>query len=120
MLIIVCDYSKFWEIISEEHGIDQLGMYRGTSDLQLDRLNVYYNEGTGNNFIIIAIIIIVKVIIMVITINNENKVKFQQSTTRRGEVLPSLDPGGLGTGYHGLCQSWSLRSDVQTGQLCIR
>ncbi|CAF1428525.1 unnamed protein product [Adineta ricciae] len=36
--------AKFWEIISDEHGIDATGTYHGTSDLQLERLNVYYDE----------------------------------------------------------------------------
>jgi hypothetical protein len=38
---------QFWEVISDEHGIDPLGNYRGTSDLQLERINVYYNEASG-------------------------------------------------------------------------
>merc|ERR1712045_773687 len=36
--------AKFWEIISDEHGIDPTGTYHGDSDLQLERINVYYNE----------------------------------------------------------------------------
>ncbi|KAE8751937.1 hypothetical protein FOCC_FOCC001414, partial [Frankliniella occidentalis] len=36
--------SKFWEMISEEHGIDPSGEYHGCSDLQLERISVYYNE----------------------------------------------------------------------------
>ncbi len=35
--------SKFWEVISDEHGIDPTGSYHGDSDLQLERANVYYN-----------------------------------------------------------------------------
>ena len=35
---------QFWEIISDEHGIDPTGSYAGTSELQLERINVYYNE----------------------------------------------------------------------------
>ncbi len=38
---------QFWEIISEEHGIDATGMYKGESDLQLERVSVYYNEASG-------------------------------------------------------------------------
>ncbi|XP_069791465.1 tubulin beta-4 chain-like isoform X2 [Narcine bancroftii] len=41
--------AKFWEVISDEHGIDPTGIYRGESDLQLERINVYYNEATGRN-----------------------------------------------------------------------
>lgn len=38
---------QFWEIISEEHGIDPTGIYHGDSDLQLERVSVYYNEASG-------------------------------------------------------------------------
>ena len=40
-------YFQFWEVISDEHGIDPTGTYHGDSDLQLERINVYYNEATG-------------------------------------------------------------------------
>uniref|UniRef100_A0A915MKP9 Tubulin beta chain n=2 Tax=Meloidogyne javanica TaxID=6303 RepID=A0A915MKP9_MELJA len=39
--------SKFWEVISDEHGIQPDGSYKGESDLQLERINVYYNEAHG-------------------------------------------------------------------------
>ncbi|KAH8069188.1 Tubulin/FtsZ-like protein [Aureococcus anophagefferens] len=39
--------AKFWEVISDEHGVDPTGTYHGDSDLQLERINVYYNEATG-------------------------------------------------------------------------
>merc|ERR1712159_792535 len=38
--------AKFWEVISDEHGIDPTGTYQGDSDLQLERINVYFNEVT--------------------------------------------------------------------------
>ena len=34
-------------MISDEHGVDPTGAYHGDSDLQLERINVYYNEATG-------------------------------------------------------------------------
>ena len=34
-------------MISDEHGIDSSGAYTGGSDLQLERVNVYYNEARG-------------------------------------------------------------------------
>lgn len=37
---------QFWEIISEEHGIDAAGVYHGETDLQLERISVYYNEAS--------------------------------------------------------------------------
>ncbi|KAI8431683.1 hypothetical protein MSG28_016157 [Choristoneura fumiferana] len=39
------------KIISDEHGIDTTGHYHGDSDLQLERIQVYYNEAAdGNNW----------------------------------------------------------------------
>merc|ERR1711962_940341 len=43
--------AKFWEIISDEHGIDPSGSYAGESDLQLERINVYYNEAGGAKYV---------------------------------------------------------------------
>ena len=43
-------YLQFWEVISDEHGIDPTGTYHGDSDLQLERINVYYNEATGREY----------------------------------------------------------------------
>lgn len=40
---------QFWEVISDEHGIDPDGHYQGDSDLQLERINVYYNEASGEH-----------------------------------------------------------------------
>jgi len=44
---IFCFMLQFWEMISEEHGIDPSGEYNGNSDLQLERINVYYNEASS-------------------------------------------------------------------------
>ncbi|CAG0917578.1 unnamed protein product [Notodromas monacha] len=41
----------FWEIISDEHGISPIGEYQGDSDLQLERINVYYNEAQGGRYV---------------------------------------------------------------------
>ena len=43
--------AKFWEIISDEHGIDPTGTYHGDSDLQLERINVYFNEASGGKYV---------------------------------------------------------------------
>ena len=32
--------SKFWEIVSDEHGLSPDGTYNGDSDLQLERIEV--------------------------------------------------------------------------------
>lgn len=77
--------AKFWEVISDEHSIDETGMshmiafsfflaqfvrksiltsnmmmvgtYFGDSDLQLERINVYYNEASGAKYVPRAILI---------------------------------------------------------------
>jgi len=49
--------SQFWEVISDEHGIDPTGTYHGDSDLQLERINVYYNEATGGKYVPRAILV---------------------------------------------------------------
>ncbi|CAG9853927.1 unnamed protein product [Phyllotreta striolata] len=43
--------NKFWENICEEHGVDPTGKWYGESDLQLERINVYFEEGPNNRFI---------------------------------------------------------------------
>ncbi|XP_061551792.1 tubulin beta-4B chain-like isoform X4 [Phycodurus eques] len=49
--------AKFWEVISDEHGVDPTGTYHGDSDLQLDRINVYYNEATGGKYVPRAVLV---------------------------------------------------------------
>lgn len=48
--------AKFWEVISDEHGVQPNGAYKASpndinSDLQLERINVYYNEAAGGRFV---------------------------------------------------------------------
>jgi glutamate dehydrogenase (NAD(P)+) len=43
--------SKFWEVVADEHGVDPTGTYQGDSDLQLERINVYFNEATGGRYV---------------------------------------------------------------------
>lgn len=49
--------SKFWSVISEEHGIDNVGIYKGKDDLQLERINVYFNEAQGGKYVPRAILV---------------------------------------------------------------
>ncbi|CAG0889020.1 unnamed protein product [Cyprideis torosa] len=42
---------KFWEVISDEHGINPNGEYHGESELQLERIEVYYNEGQDGRYV---------------------------------------------------------------------
>ncbi|KAJ8790612.1 hypothetical protein J1605_004585 [Eschrichtius robustus] len=50
-------YFQFWEVISDEHGIDPTGSHHGDSDLQLERINVYYSEAAGNKYVPRAILV---------------------------------------------------------------
>ncbi|KAI6073870.1 Tubulin beta-1 chain [Aix galericulata] len=43
--------AKFWEVISDEHGIDIAGNYRGDASLQLERINVYFNEAYSHKYV---------------------------------------------------------------------
>jgi len=43
--------AKFWEVISDEHGIDPTGSYIGDSNLQLERVNVYFNEASEGKYV---------------------------------------------------------------------
>lgn len=48
--------AKFWEVISDEHGVTPNGVYQGESKLQLERINVYFNEATGGRYVPRAIL----------------------------------------------------------------
>ncbi|PQQ12814.1 Tubulin [Prunus yedoensis var. nudiflora] len=43
--------AKFWEVVCAEHGIDGTGRYEGDSELQLERINVYYNEASCGRYV---------------------------------------------------------------------
>ena len=49
--------AKFWEVVSDEHGIDPSGEFRGDSELQIERINVYYNEATGGRYVPRAVLV---------------------------------------------------------------
>ncbi|CAF0842089.1 unnamed protein product [Rotaria sordida] len=46
-----------FRFISNEHGVDPTGTYHGDSDLQLERINVYYNEAAGGKYFPRAILV---------------------------------------------------------------
>jgi len=49
--------AKFWEVISQEHGLDANGVYGGDNPLQLERMNVYFNEASGGKFVPRAVLV---------------------------------------------------------------
>jgi len=49
--------SSFWTVINEEHGLDTAGAYKGTDDIQRERMNVYYNEAAGGRYVPRAVLV---------------------------------------------------------------
>ncbi|CAG9538507.1 unnamed protein product [Cercopithifilaria johnstoni] len=49
--------TKFWEVICEEHGIRPNGTYHGTSDLQIERIGVYFKETRENKYFPRAVVV---------------------------------------------------------------
>ncbi|KAJ7212247.1 tubulin beta chain, partial [Mycena pura] len=49
--------SRFWEAVSDEHGLDRTGHDQYTSDLQLERISVYYNETGSSKYVPRAVLI---------------------------------------------------------------
>ncbi|XP_003280289.2 tubulin beta-8 chain, partial [Nomascus leucogenys] len=49
--------AKFWEVISDEHAVDSAGTCHGDSHLQLERINVYYNEASGGRYVPRAVLV---------------------------------------------------------------
>jgi len=39
--------SKYWEVVSQEHGLAEDGTYQGNDPGQLEKINVCYHEGNG-------------------------------------------------------------------------
>ncbi|EFN81109.1 tubulin beta chain isoform X1 [Harpegnathos saltator] len=48
---------KFWEVISDEHGLNPTGRFVGKSDLQLQRINVYFAEDAAERYVPRAILV---------------------------------------------------------------
>lgn len=49
--------TKFWEVISDEHGIANDGTYGGTTDMQLERISVYYTESSTARYVPRALLV---------------------------------------------------------------
>ncbi|VDN18167.1 unnamed protein product [Gongylonema pulchrum] len=49
--------TKFWEVISDEHGIEPDGSYKGDSALQLERIDVYFEEAQGKKYVPRAVLV---------------------------------------------------------------
>ncbi|ROT66872.1 hypothetical protein C7M84_015064 [Penaeus vannamei] len=82
----------FWEIISDEHGIDPSGVYRGTADIQLERISVYYNEATGGRYVPRSVLVDLEPGTMDAA---NNSLKGGSSPSHGRAATPSLSPESL-------------------------
>lgn len=44
-------------MVSDEHGIEPDGLYKGNNDLQLERISVYYTETGANKYVPRAVLV---------------------------------------------------------------
>ncbi|BGO88442.1 hypothetical protein NBRC10512_004529 [Rhodotorula toruloides] len=49
--------TAFWETVTEEHGLGPDGVYHGDNDLQLERMQVYFNEAAANKYVPRAVLV---------------------------------------------------------------
>ncbi|KAI0812944.1 Tubulin/FtsZ, GTPase domain-containing protein [Xylaria sp. FL0064] len=49
--------TAFWENICREHGLNSDGIYKGTSDLQLEGMGVYFNSVSDNKYVPRAVLL---------------------------------------------------------------
>ncbi|KAJ5147383.1 Tubulin [Penicillium atrosanguineum] len=49
--------AAFWQTIAGEHGLDGDGQYAGVSDLQRERMNVYFNEASNDKYVPRAVLV---------------------------------------------------------------
>ncbi|XP_068751024.1 tubulin beta-4B chain-like [Montipora capricornis] len=48
---------KFWKVIQTKQGIDPTGSYNDDSQVQLNKIDVYYNEVTGGKYVPRAVLV---------------------------------------------------------------
>jgi hypothetical protein len=48
---------QFWELISDEHGVDPSDRFNGNTDLQLEQINLYINDATGGRYVPRAVLV---------------------------------------------------------------
>ncbi|KAH2301661.1 hypothetical protein KXW82_005501 [Aspergillus fumigatus] len=49
--------AAFWQTISSEHGLDESGLCNASSDQQLERMNVYFNEVGNSKYVPRAVLV---------------------------------------------------------------
>lgn len=96
--------SKFWEVVSDEHGIDPTGQYHGNSDLQLERINVYYNEVRGGKYVPRAVLVDLEPGTM--------------DTVRSGPFGRLFHPDSYFIGHGGAANNWAKGHYTEGAEIC--
>lgn len=105
---------QFWEVISDEHGIDPTGTYHGDSDLQLERINVYYNEATGTLVEEVAGYIFAPGLFHTFAGTLDGSLTFFLPFFFRREICATSRIGRFGARNNGLSSLWTFRTNFQT------
>ncbi|KAL3317920.1 hypothetical protein Ciccas_003427 [Cichlidogyrus casuarinus] len=85
--------TKFWEVISAEHGIDEQGQYQDSDPLQLQRADVYFNEASQKKYVPRSIMVDLEPGTM--------------DTIRNGKLRELFHPGNFVNGQNGAGNNWA-------------
>ncbi|OMJ09070.1 Tubulin beta-2 chain [Smittium culicis] len=85
--------TKFWETISAEHGISDNGNYVGNNGLQLERIDVYYNEANKGKYVPRAVLVDLEPGVM--------------DTVRSGKFGQLFRPDNFVFGQNGAGNNWA-------------
>lgn len=97
--------AKFWEVVSDEHGIDRDGVYKGNNDLQLERINVYYNEVAANKYVPRAVLVDLEPGTM--------------DSVRSGPLGNLFRPDNFVFGQSGAGNNWAKGREYFDSRLCL-
>lgn len=97
--------TKFWEVVSEEHGIGPDGLYTGSDDLQLDRISVYYNEVGTNKYVPRAVLVDLEPGTM--------------DSVRSGPLGSLFRPDNLVFGQNGAGNNWAKGRQYEIHQISV-
>ncbi|ORD95767.1 TBB [Hepatospora eriocheir] len=95
---------KFWDTISQEHGIDHNGMYHGTDDIQKECLEVYYNSSSSGKYVPRAILVDLEPGTM--------------NAVREGEYANLFRPDNFVFGHSGAGNNWAKGYYTEGAELC--
>ncbi|PVU84761.1 hypothetical protein BB559_005153 [Furculomyces boomerangus] len=85
--------NKFWETISAEHGINNDGTYVGDNELQLERIDVYFNEANQGKYVPRAVLVDLEPGVM--------------DTIRSGKLGQLFRPDNYVFGQNGAGNNWA-------------